>query len=480
MKNNRSIYILVLTILAFTSCKSLNINTREEKTTVPNSYLGTVEPAEDSLSSASIKWREFFTDSYLVALIDTALINNQELNIVLQEIEIARNEVSAKKGEYLPSLSGYAGAGVDKAARYTRNGAVESNIDIEPGREFPEPLQDYVFGVQANWELDVWKKLRNGKKAAVSRYLASIEGKNFMVTNLVAEIANSYYELLALDTRLKNINQNLTIQQNALVIVKQQKLAAKVTELAVKRFEAQLFNTKSLLFDTEQKIIEVENQLNFLTGSFPKHIQRSEELFTDLAPMAIKEGLPTQLLDNRLDIKAAGLVLEAQKLDVKVAKARFYPSFGLSAGLGLQAFNPTYLVKAPESILFSFAGDMVAPLINRKAIKSDYYNANSKQLQAVFDYEKTILTAYIEVTNHLSKIDNLKKSYEFKLQEVEVLNSSIIIANTLFRSARADYLEVLLTQEEAIEAQLELIELKQQQLNAVVNTYRSLGGGWDK
>ena len=476
---NKNKYLFLLLIVTVTSCKSLKIKVREEEKVVPNTYLGAVVAVEDTVSSASIKWRDFFTDSYLVVLIDTALSNNQELNIVLQEIEIARNEIRAKKGEYLPFVSGYAVAGVDKVARYTRNGALESNLDIAPGKEFPEPLQDYVFGVQANWELDIWKKLRNAKKAAVSRYLSTVEGKNFMVTNLVAEIANEYYELLGLDTQLKNVNQNIKIQSNALLIVKQQKQAAKVTELAVKRFEAQLFNTKSLKFDIEQKIIEVENEINFLTGSFPNNIERSKKAFIHLIPMPVNKGLPIQLLDHRMDIKAAELVLEAQKLDVKVAKSRFYPSFGLSAGLGLQAFNPTYLIKTPESMLFSFAGDMVAPLINRNAIKADYFSANSKQLQAVFDYEKTILSAYIEVTNQLSKIENLKKSYEFKLQEVEALNNSILIANILFKSARADYLEVLLTQEEAIDSQLELIELKKKQMKAVVNTYRALGGGWN-
>jgi len=130
-------------------------------------------------------------------------------------------------------------------------------------------------------------------------------------------------------------------------------------------------------------------------------------------------------------------------------------------------------------MLFSLAGDLVAPLINRNAIKADYYSANSRQIQAVFDYEKTILSAYIEVTNHLSQITNLNKSYEYKSKEVEALNQAISISNTLFKSARADYLEILLTQEERIESQFELIELKQQQLNAVINTYRALGGGWN-
>lgn len=479
MKNNNKLYTLMFIVMAFTSCKSLKVNVRTENTSTPPNYSITSNLNQDTLCSATIKWRDYFSDPYLIALIDTALNNNQELNIILQEIEVSRNEIRARRGEYLPYVSGYAGAGADKVGRYTRNGALEATTDIKSGKEFPVPLQDYVFGVKANWELDIWGKLRNAKKAAVSRYLSTIAGRNFMTTNLVAEISSEYYELLALDNQLKRVNQNIQLQSNALEIVKQQKEAAKVTELAVKRFEAQIFNTKSLKFKIEQKIIESENKINFLTGRFPQPVLRNVSTFNDLVPHEISQGLPSQLLNNRMDIRQAELELLANKIDVKVAKARFYPSLGISAGLGFQAFNPTYLIQSPESMLFSLAGDLVAPLINRNAIKADYYSANAKQLQAVFEYEKVILSAYIEVVNQLSKIENLKKSFNFKSQEVEALNRSIQISNTLFKSARADYLEVLLTQEETIDSQFELIEIKKQQLTAVVNAYRALGGGWN-
>ncbi len=477
MKNSKNIYILVFTLAAFTSCKGLKVTSRVENKSVPTQF--TDQVITDTTTTAIVSWRNYFTDSYLISLIDTALVNNQELNIINQEIEISRNEVRARKGEYLPSVSGYAGAGADKTSRYTRNGALEATTDIEPGKAFPEPLQDYVVGVQANWEVDIWKKLRNAKKSAVNRYLSSIEGKNFMVTNLVSEISSEYYELLSLDSKLNRLNQNIEIQNNALKIVIQQKKSAKVTELAVRRFEAQLYGTESLKYIVEQKIIETENRINFLVGRFPQPVERARSEFNDIVLNKIDMGLPSQLLDNRMDIREAELNLEASKLDVKVAKAKFYPSLGISAGLGFQSFNPTYLIKSPESMLFSLAGDLVAPLINRNAIKADYYSANSRQIQAVFDYEKTILSAYIEVTNHLSQITNLNKSYEYKSKEVEALNQAISISNTLFKSARADYLEILLTQEERIESQFELIELKQQQLNAVINTYRALGGGWN-
>ena len=165
-------------------------------------------------------------------------------------------------------------------------------------------------------------------------------------------------------------------------------------------------------------------------------------------------------------------------LSPKVARAEFYPSLEISGALGFQAFKPSYLVKFPESMLYSLAGDLAGPLINRKAIKAEYYNANARQLQAIYHYERSILNAYLEVSTQLSKIDNLEKQYELKSKEVDALTQSIEISNTLFTSARADYLEVLMTQRDALESKLELVETKKEQMNAVVNIYRDLGGGW--
>lgn len=464
-------FILVLTW----GCKVSQTAVKTENKSVPEAY-NQAQPVSD----VELKpWKTLFTDPYLVALIDTALVHNQELNILLQEMSIANNEIRARKGEYLPFVNIQAGGGVDKVGRYTRDGVVEANHEIAEGHEFPEPYSDLMVGAFASWELDVWKKLRNAKKSAVFNYLSSVEGKNFMVTQLVAEIANSYYELLALDNQLEILNQNIAIQKDALDIVKMQKQAAKVTELAVKRFEAEVAKNQSYLYEIQQKITETENHLNFLVGRFPQPIQRDPRAFYSGQPVAVQAGIPSQLLSNRPDIKQAELDLEAAKLDVKIAKANFYPQFRITAGVGLQAFNPHFLVTTPESLIYSLAGDLVAPLINRNAIKANYNSATSKQIQAVYTYEQRILNGYIEVVNQLAMIDNLSKSYELKSQQVDALTSSISISNNLFKSARADYVEVLLTQRDAIESKMELVETKRDQFHAMVNVYQALGGGWN-
>jgi len=475
--NRRKIYryaVAACVILSMAACKSLNAPEKEENRSVPDAFLVV---SNDSLNSGKINWNEYFKDANLQNLIETAFKNNQELNITLQEIEISKNEIRAQKGEYLPSVGIKAGIGVDKAARYTNIGAMEATTEIKPGKEMPEPLADFGIGLYADWEADIWGKLHNARKAAVNRYLATIEGQNFMKTNLVAEIAESYYELLALDNELEIVQQNIKIQNSAFEIVKLLKQSARANELAVKRFQAQVLKTTALQYEIQQRIVETENQINFLVGRFPQHVDRNTTEFVNLVPQAVYTGLPADLLANRPDIKQAEMELTASKLDIKSAKARFYPSLGISAGVGYRAFNPSFLFN-PQSLLYSLAGDLAAPLVNRNAIKAAYYNANAKQIQAVYKYEQTILKAYIEVANQLSKIDNLQNTYDLKTQEVDALTQSVTISNDLFKSARADYMEVLLTQREALEAKFELVETKMQQLKTTVAVYRALGGGW--
>ncbi len=247
----------------------------------------------------------------------------------------------------------------------------------------------------------------------------------------------------------------------------------------MRRFEAEVLKNQSRQYYITQQIVETENRINFLVGRFPQPVVRDSKAFSNLVVDTIHSGIPSQLLSNRPDIKQAERQITAANLDIRAAKADFYPSLRITAGGGFGAFNPAYLIKSPQSLIFSLAGDLVAPLINRNAIKANYYSANSKQVQAVYNYERAILRAHIEVVNQLSSINNLKKSYDLKSKQVQALTESIDISTILFKSARADYMEVLLTQRDALESRFELVETKMQQMNARVNIYRALGGGWN-
>jgi NodT family efflux transporter outer membrane factor (OMF) lipoprotein len=429
-------------------------------------------------SNGAMPWREFFKDPYLSALIDTALVNNQELNITLQEIEIAKNDIRVRHGAILPTVEAGGGIGIEKVGLYTSQGAGDASTDITEGKEVPEWLPDYKGGVFASWEVDIWKKLRTAKQAAVQRYLATVEGRNFVKTNLIAEIANAYYELLALDNQLDMVRQNIQLQQNALEIVRIQKQAAAANELAVKKFEAEVLGLQGMEFGILQKIKATENEINFLLGRYPQPIARQKSGILSMTPLAVSAGVPADLLSNRPDIKQAELELSASKLDVNVARAEFYPHLDITAGLGMQAFNPKYLIKFPESLLFTLAGDIAGPIINKNAITAEYSSANARQIQAVYNYERTLINAYAEVSTELSNISNLEQQFNVQSQQVDTRTAAIDISSDLFKSARADYLEVLLTQRDALEARMELIETKLSQFNSMTNVYRALGGGW--
>ncbi|MCW3084625.1 MAG: transporter [Bacteroidetes bacterium] len=463
----------LLICMIYAGCKAPVSIQDSDRKALPASY----SDVKDSVNSAEIKWKDFFSDKDLIALIDTALKNNLDVLTTFQEIEIARNDVRLRKGMLFPNVGIAAGAGLEKVGKYTSQGAGDASAEITPGQIVPENLGNLYLGFQASWEVDVWGKLRNAKRAAYSRYLGTIEGKNFVVTNLVSEVATTYYELLALDNQLQIIKETIELQKNALELVKIQKQASAVTELAVKQFEAQVLNSQAMEFDVQQQITENENKMNFLLGRYPQPIVRDKASFDQL-PMQIKTGVPSQLLKNRPDVKQAELELYATKCDVRAAKAEFYPSLNITGSAGFQGFKPSYLFMTPQSLAYSLAGDLMAPLINRSAIKAEFYQAKARQLEAMYDYQKTILDGYVEVSNELSNVSNLQKAYDLKSKQVDVLTQSIDISNDLFRSARANYFEVLMAQRDALEAKLELVDTKKQQFNSITNIYKALGGGW--
>ena len=435
-------------------------------------------PLSDGVkSSAHIGWREYFKDPSLTALIGAALENNQELNILMQEVAASKAEVLGRKGAIFPFVSFGGNAGVDKVGEFTREGAVEEGLEIEPGKRFPDPLTNFGTAAEFEWEVDIWRKLRNERDASIKRYLATQEGRNFMVTHLVAEIAESYYELLAFDSQMAILKPMIEVQQSALQTVKLQKAAGKVTELAVKRFEAEVLKNQSHLFQVQQQIIVTENRLNYLAGRYPQHIKRNASGFEHRMLTSIHSGLPAELLRNRPDVRKAELELAATGFEVKAAAARFYPSVNISAALGLQSFTLSSAFETPASLIYGAAANVAGPLINRSEIQAAYQGASARQVSAIYAYQQAVLKAYVEVVNQLSEIRNLNQSYARKSEQVKALSDSIAIVGQLFNNARADYTEVLMTQRDALEARMDLVELKQKQIAAFVKAYKALGGG---
>ena len=460
-------------VLVLPSCGIPDLRKPDPARPVPVTFDGSTSPE----NSARVHVRDFFNDPWLLGLIDQALAGNLEQKILAQEAQIAANEALARSGAYLPLISAGGGAGINKYSSFALEGVSLRDDPFRNNQLLPNPLPNFTFGANITWQLDVWRQLRNARDAAALRFLGTNERRNYFVTRLVADVAENYYELLMLDKRLEILDQTIALQQQSLRAAELKKEAARATELDVQRFKAEVRRNQSEKLVVIQRIIEVENRINFLLARYPQHVERmtGDIVALDLPPLSL--GVPAQLLQNRPDIRRAERELEAAGLDVKVARANFYPKFVINSGIGYSAFNFKYLLVTPEALIYNAAVDIVAPLVNKRAIQAEYSNANSRQLQALYDYQRTILNAFTEVINRINKVQNYGRSIELKKQQVAALELSVELATQLYLAARADYVDVLFAQRDLRDARVALVETKQQQLSAVVDTYQALGGG---
>ena len=460
--------VVLATLLCMGACKT------PQATILPKDTLkaSLASMSRDSSVTISPAWRDFFQDSVLRSLIDTALQNNHDLKITLQELAIAKSAITAKQGALLPSVSANLGAGISKVGRYTAEGAGNVGTELTPGRKIPTVIPDLAPTLQMDWTIDLWGKLNSDKKSAVERYLASEAGQRAIKSQLVADVAENYYALLALDYKLLVMQQYIALQKNAVRIARIQKEADADTQLAVEKFEAELAKAQADEYVLRQSIIETENNLNLLLGRLPQPMARAKSDFLQLPMPATAHALSTQLLLQRPDVVQAEHALEAAKWDVETARKEFLPSFTLSAAVGLNAFNPKYLVKLPESLIFSALGSLTAPLINKKAIQANFSQADALQIEALYNYDKALMTAYIEMSTLQSKITNLKQLRQFKQKQDEALMRAVSAAQKLYLNNRATYLEVIDSERGQLDCKMELIDTKLQQLSTLIDMYR--------
>lgn len=474
MKLHKIIYIsLGISAFTFTGCKAYKTNLSIAEKTIPTSF----ESSTDTNTTAKINWRSYYADPNLQKLIDTAMVANQDLQMALQRIEIARAGKRRATGALLPQVGLQLNGGIRRFGLYTMDGAGNISTEITPGQIVPVHLPDMIIGLQSSWEIDIWGKLRNQRKSAVAQYLSSVEGTNLVISNLVADIANSYYSLVALDKEIEIIREFIIKQEESLEVISAQKESGSANELAVLQFRAQLLEAQALEYELLQKIVETENLINFLLGRFPQEIVRSPDALDMEFSYNLQTGVPSQLLEYRPDIRKAAYEVQATKFDLKAAKAAFFPNITISAGVGFQAFNPTLLFN-PLSLAYTAIGNLFAPLINMSALKAQFHTAKATQLTAMYNYQKTILNGYVEVLNEMNRLKNLEQIQKLKTEQEVVLVSSVETAQELFKRGKAEYLEVLFSQKNSLQTKLELVDVKKQNKQAHINMYKALGGGW--
>jgi len=472
--------LLIITISNFVGCAIKNPPQVLNNTVqLPDYY------QQDSIQSVMIDtldYNDFFKDTVLLGLIDTAVMNNYDLIIALERIKIADAAILRRKGQLVPEGFGIANLGAQRYGDYTEEGVgnYDTNFseNIDTDRRIPYPFTPaYNFGVGATWELDIWKKIQNMKKAAFNNYLASREARQLIMTDIVAKVASTYYNLLEKENELEIIVKNIALQEQAVELVKIQKLAGGVTELAVRQFNAQLLNSRSLEYSARQEIYELEIELNLLLGRAPQSITRGLGILEQELPSMINTGVPSDLLLNRPDLRQKEFELQAANANVYVARAAFYPSLNLTAALGFDSFKPQ-LVLNPNSIAAGVLANLTAPIFNKKRIRADLKKAESENYILLYEYEKATLNALSEVMINLKGIENAQNFYELKVQQVDELRNAQLTSNDLFITGFANYLEVITAQAAVFEAELSLMKARNQQFLYVVDLYRSLGGGW--
>jgi NodT family efflux transporter outer membrane factor (OMF) lipoprotein len=441
-----------------------------------NDALPSKFPNQSTDTIALPVWREFIKDSLLISLLDIAIIRNQDIQTAFQRVEIAKAGIREAKSAMLPSGGLSSINSFRKFGLYTMDGAGNITTEITPGKIVPIHLPDYFLGGYATWEIDVWGKLKSIKKMAQSGFWQSREASKMVIGGILSEISTSYFQLISLDKRIELIDSTLNSQKRALLALIEQKEAGRANELAVQQFIGQTKEFELLKNETSLEILKLENYINLLIGRYPQNINRNIDISDQQIRKLSSVGLPSQMLENRPDVKFAYWEMEKNKCNVAIAKSRFFPSFKISSTYGFQAFDPKYLIQSPTSMAYSLLGNISAPLINRGAIKADFKRATAGQIESMLQYQKTILTSYIEIVDRLNRIDNLKSNLELRKDRVSALSKAMDASNELFKSSKATYLDILYARNTELDAQYELLINHAELVIEELQLYHSLGG----
>ncbi|NLN25091.1 MAG: efflux transporter outer membrane subunit [Bacteroidetes bacterium] len=462
MKIAKGIFI-IFTALSLQSCFVAKEYSRPENS-VDESLYRTDQLSTDSLSMATISWREIFTDEILQDYIEEGLENNMDIRIGLQQINIAEAYLRQGKAAYFPTLNAQAVAMHQEFSESSQYGGQISSIN------------QFELSGALSWEADIWGKIRSNERAANAVYLQSVAAHRAVKSRLVANIASVYYQLLALDEQIKITEETIATRTKSLETTKALKEAGSVTEVGVKQTEAQLYNAQSILVNLKEQSKLLENTLAILLGSSPQEFERNslEEQEIDV-PLTI--GVPTDLLSNRPDVMAAEYeLIQAFEL-TNVARSNFYPSLTLSASGGLQALEIDKLFDA-NSLFASVIGGLTQPIFNGRRFKTQYEVSQAQQEQAFLRFKNTLLVAGKEVSDALVAIQTAEQIISLKENENDAYQLSVDYSMELLNNGFANYLEVLTAEERALASGLEMIAAQNARLQSIVNLYRALGGGW--
>ena len=422
---------------------------------------------KDSVSMANLSWKEIFTDAVLQKHIAKALENNLDIRIALQNIASAEAYLKQSKAAYQPTIS----VGPD----YSFN---TSSLNTQFGQIVGERRYINQFDITANlgWELDLWGKLKGQEKAQYAAYLSSVAAHQNVKSNLVASIATAYYQLLAFDEQKKIFSNTIEIRKKNLETTKALKEAGIVSEVAVQQSEALVYNAEASLVTLDVQIQMLENTISLLMGE-PSHEIERTSLSTQNFALNTDVGYPSALLANRPDVKQAEFnLINAFEL-TNAAKAQFYPSLRITGSTGVQSVDIDKLFSA-NSVFANVLVGLAQPILNKRQIRTNYEVSLANQERAYLNFRKTILNAGNEVSDALKMYNAQDQFIAFKKKELSAYDKSVEFSQELVNYGMANYLEVLNANVNKLNAEINIANAQYTKLQAGVELYRALGGGW--
>jgi len=422
----------------------------------------------DTTTIASLPWERLFTDTVLKALIHEGLYNNLNLKIAVQKIYEAQAALGQSKAALLPSLSA--------SANVTRSKLSGPGLGYPAGAGPSTLTTQYQLGLSTSWEADIWGKLTSAKRAAYNTLLQTDAAKRAVQTQLVADIANNYFTLLALDKELEITTSTLQSRIKNVETMKALKEGAVVNGAAVVQAEANRYAAEVAIPDLKRTIRETENALDILVGRQPGALNRTR-LDEQKTIDSLQIGIPSQLLKNRPDVQQAQYAFRSAFENTNVAHTYFYPQLTITASGGWANLQLKDFFNG--SIFYNIAAGLTQPIFNQGINKARLKTAQAQQLEALYGFQQTLLVAGQEVSNALYAYQTASEKGGARSKEIAALTKAVEYTNELLRySSATNYTDVLTSEQNLLAAQLDGVNDRLQQLQAVVNLYRALGGGW--
>lgn len=482
MKNIINRYIIYGSILLVTACAAPKINENLTPKTLPGNFdVKSRKTAESFKNFVPLKIETYFKDPKLKKLLDKAIAQNPDYLIMEQRILIANSHLKTAKLALLPSLDLQADISGTHYGKYTMDGVGNFDTNFSQNisgkqRIATDVTPNLFLGAKVSWEADIWGKLRNRKKAVLQRYFASKEGARLLQTKLLSDIAELYYELIALDKQAIIYKENLDTQHRALDIISAQRSVGKATELAVQQFNAQNNNILAEAKQLDLKIDQTEKAMLNLLGEYGGTIERNTDFLSGhLEVLNQKIGVDS-IIHKRPDVAKAYFELLATNADAKAARAAFFPSVNLGAYGGLNSFSFSTFFDS-GSIAWQLLGGLTAPIFNKGEIKNEFFTANKRQQIYFLQYQNAITTAYNELSALLNKTEAFEDVLKFKAKEIEHLEIAVNVSNDLYLSGYANYLEIISAQKNKLQAELDFVDIQLKNANAQIMLYKALGGG---